>query len=291
MRYLLSDKGSAAMKAFIRKYFPGTMRVMGSVKNTMLDSVDVLFKRRDDLAPPRRLMFVGSGDYRKTGTEFFGYFKELGGLEPDDRVLDVGCGIGRMAVPLLDYLSEEGSYDGFDIVPLGIQWCTDNISCRREEFQFRLVDICNKEYNPNGQVSASEFRFPYPDNRFDLVVLTSVFTHMLPDEVANYLAEIRRVMKPGSKCLISWFLLNDESEQGIRERRSSLDFTFPVGNCLSTNAETPEEAICYRQDDVLGLYEEVDLHIEPPVHLGSWCGREQHVSFQDICIAHRDVDS
>ena len=29
--------------------------------------------------------------------------------------------------------------------------------------------------------SAADFRFPYADEDFDLVVLTSVFTHMLPD--------------------------------------------------------------------------------------------------------------
>ena len=53
---------------------------------------------------PRGLSFVGCGDFEQIGREYLGHFKELGGLRPDSRVLDIGCGIGRMAIPLMDYL-------------------------------------------------------------------------------------------------------------------------------------------------------------------------------------------
>ena len=43
---------------------------------------------------------------------------------PGERVLDVGCGIGRMARPLAGYLTGDGSYDGFDVNREGIRWCT-----------------------------------------------------------------------------------------------------------------------------------------------------------------------
>ena len=58
-------------------------------------------RRTADLMPPESEMFPGNAsNFEKAGQEFLGHFKELGGLKPDDRVLDVGCGIGRMAIYL-----------------------------------------------------------------------------------------------------------------------------------------------------------------------------------------------
>lgn len=35
---------------------------------------------------------------------------EIGGLKPHDRVLDIGCGIGHVAIRLTNYLKDNGSY-------------------------------------------------------------------------------------------------------------------------------------------------------------------------------------
>ena len=45
-------------------------------------------------------------------------------------VLDVGCGIGRMAIPLARYLNTDGKYEGFDIIPENIAWCQRAITPR-----------------------------------------------------------------------------------------------------------------------------------------------------------------
>jgi len=49
-----------------------------------------------------------TGDFTAIGLEFLRHFIGIGGLEPNERVLDVGCGIGRMAIPLTRYLGAEG---------------------------------------------------------------------------------------------------------------------------------------------------------------------------------------
>src|SRR5450759_2780252 len=117
------------------------------------DAWDRLRGRRDALNPPRRLaVFIGSGDFQQIGEEFSRYFIELGGLRPDDDVLDIGSGIGRMAVPLLDYLT--GRYEGFDIVPSGVAWCQKNISAQHPNFRFELADIENGLYRQNGRYKA-----------------------------------------------------------------------------------------------------------------------------------------
>ena len=70
----------------------------------------------------------GGGPFNEIGEEFFRHFIELGGLKPDERVLDLGCGIGGMAVPFTLYLSDLGSYEGFDVFPNRISWCQENIT-------------------------------------------------------------------------------------------------------------------------------------------------------------------
>jgi SAM-dependent methyltransferase len=276
------------MKGSVRKHVPREVwQKLAVMKNLLLDSADYILGRRDELVPPRRLVFIGGGDFRKVGNEFLSYFKELAQLQQDESVLDVGCGIGRMAIPLTEYLSEQASYEGFDIVPHGIRWCSDHITPRYPRFRFQLADICNKEYNPSGRFGASEYRFPYENHSFSFVFLTSVFTHMLPNEVTNYLAEVQRVLKPKGRCLITWFLLNSESEMLIQQGRASLDFRYTVGECLTTNPAIPEDAICYKEEHVLRLYKESGLTLQLPVHYGSWCQRERYLSYQDICIARK----
>jgi 2-polyprenyl-3-methyl-5-hydroxy-6-metoxy-1,4-benzoquinol methylase len=95
-----------------------------------IDAIDVLLGKRDELTPPKRKIFVGGYCFKEIGNEFLKYSIELGGIRKDGKVLDVGCGIGRMAVPLTGYLSKEGAYEGFDLVADGIKWCKKKITTK-----------------------------------------------------------------------------------------------------------------------------------------------------------------
>jgi SAM-dependent methyltransferase len=249
------------------------------------DVLNSLLGRRDPLTPPKGRVFFGGGDFNRVGEEYFRYFVELGGLKPHERVLDVGCGIGRMAVPLTRYLDDRGSYEGIDVFPKGIAWCQENITPRYPNFRFRVANIKNKEYNPGGRFAASEYEFPYADASFDFVLLTSVFTHLLPDEVDNYLSEIERVLAPGGRCFASFFLLNEESLGLIHSGRSTIDFRYDFGGYRAKSKETPEAAIAYPEDYVRSLHAERGLEIAEPVHYGSWPRRRDFLSYQDVMIA------
>ena len=73
------------------------------------------------------------------GKEFFRFFLDIGKLKPGEKVLDVGCGLGRMAMPLTGYLKDGGSYEGFDIVAEGINWCKENISNKYPAFSLPSI--------------------------------------------------------------------------------------------------------------------------------------------------------
>ena len=75
-------------------------------------------------------------------------------------MLDVGGGIGRMAVPLTRYRDGQVSYEGIDVFPKSIAWCQDNITPRHLNFRFRVADIKNKEYKPSSGFAASNTSSP-----------------------------------------------------------------------------------------------------------------------------------
>jgi ubiquinone/menaquinone biosynthesis C-methylase UbiE len=230
-------------------------------------------------------LLIGGGDFEEIGQQFKRHLIELGNLKPNQRVLDVGCGVGRMAVPLTNYLSEEGEYWGFDIVRKGIDWCQSNISSQFRNFHFKHADIYNKVYNPKGKIRAKDFQFAFESEYFDFVFSTSVFTHMLPSDIKTYQSETSRVLKQGGKCLSTFFLLNEQSENLIRTRRTTVDFKYKLEGCLTRDAGRPEYAIAYPEDFVRDLLETYGLRIIPPIHYGSWCKRDSVLSYQDIVVA------
>ena len=134
------------MKKALRYALPVPLKkFLKTTAYTALDVKDTLTGKQDKTYPPRRLNFVGSADFKAVGDEFAGLFKDLGGLKSTDRVLDIGSGVGRMALPLTTYLNQ-GHYEGFDIDHRGVEWCQKNISTKFPHFKFQYVDLYNKFY-------------------------------------------------------------------------------------------------------------------------------------------------
>jgi SAM-dependent methyltransferase len=259
-------------------------RARTSARLRALDLRDTVSRRRDRLTPPRRLDFVGHSDFVATGDEFLAHFVELGGLQPGERVLDVGCGIGRMARPLAGYLSSDGSYDGFDVNRDGIGWCRRRYR-RHANFRFQVADIFNARYNPRGAHRADEYRFPYDDASFDFVLATSVFTHLLESDATHYVAECERVLAPGGRLFATFFLLNDTSRALMAEGEAGLTFLDVDERLAILDESLPEEAVAYDDEWVFETLRGNGLELIG-LHPGSWSGREEFVSFQDIVVAH-----
>jgi GT2 family glycosyltransferase/ubiquinone/menaquinone biosynthesis C-methylase UbiE len=99
-------------------------------------------------------------------------------LVPDSTILDFGVGWGRMIRCFLRDVEADGLY-GVDVSD-------------------RFL-IAAKDCGVPGELRKIKPRdsMPYPDDHFDLVFAYSVFTH-LPEDVQDlWLAEIKRVLKPG----------------------------------------------------------------------------------------------
>ena len=287
------------MPLSIRKRIPKTFRyrirgIYRTFRNITSDYANWLLRRRGDLTPPWHLFrAVGVGGnvsgFRAAGQRVFRNLIEIGELKRHESILEVGCGIGRNAVPLTTFLVKTGKYEGFDIIPISIGWCQQRITPKYPNFRFRLANVHNEWYNPKGKFSASEYRFPYGDETFDFVFLISVFTHMTPEDSAHYLSEVSRVLRKGGRCMITYHLLNAESKGLLESGSRDYELVDDRGPCQVMKLKNPtEHATAFEEEYVRTVYRDTGLELVEPVHYGWWVGRRGDLRFgQDIILAKK----
>ena len=169
------------------------------------------------------------GDFDYVGAVEVAVLKRYG-LSPDHRLIDVGCGSGRLALPLSSYL--QGPYSGFDIVDDLVAYAREAV--RRPDWRFDTVQ---------------HIEIPEPDGCADMVCFFSVLTHLLHEQSYWYLEEARRVVKPGGTIVVSFL----EFAEPVH---------WPVFSMLLANAKRPDYI------DPLSVFIERDaLRVWAP-HLG-----------------------
>lgn len=277
--------------ALWRRLPPALRRPFRRLLYLPIDAAETLLRGRPPLVPPRGLQYHGAGDFLDAGRHLATLLEEHAGLEPCSQVLDIGCGIGRAAVALTSILDEEGSYDGFDVSARDIAWCRRQITPRFERFRFHLADVGNSEYNTRGREPADSYRFPFPDASFDVALAASVFTHLLEGGVRRYLAETARVLRPGAALLATFFLLDDETRRRLTDISSPLRFIHRSGNAFVHEPNRPEAIVAYDEAWARTALDEAGLEVEEPIRHGTWSGRENGASYQDVVVARRSFNS
>jgi SAM-dependent methyltransferase len=250
--------------------------------------INELCRTSNQIAPPDYLSSqYGGGSYFEIGLHFFRLLLDQCDIKRDSHVLEVGCGIGRMAMPLTAYLDPKARYEGFDIMPEGIDYCARHLTPAFPVFSFQRADIFNSYYNPSGSARVETYTFPYPDKSFDVVFSTSVFTHLPPAGVERYIQETARVLKPGGRCLHTCFMLNAESRAGIEKGLDPYGFRYQIDDFMTNNLKNVEDAVAMPEEMFASLYAKAGFDPLSRFY-GSWSGRSgELLSHQDICVATR----
>ena len=244
------------------------LRTLAYLTLAPLDYVSRSINGKADFPPLHLRRHVGPlRTFEASGAEFMTYLRLLLDLQPNESVLDIGCGCGLMALQLEGYLDGNGSYTGVDIHGPSIKWCRYHI--------FRTHSIFSFDHIRDGQL-------PYKAHSFDLILLKSVFTHLRPEEVEDYLSEIVRVLRPNGRCLASFFLLNDEQKALAAEAKNALQFNFGDDRWRYVYEHSPESASAYDENYVLELLRKHGLELSKPIRYGTWTGRKNGLSFQDL---------
>lgn len=258
-----------------------------------LDFLARVMNGKRDFPPIHLRRHVGPlSSFEGSGAEFMAYLRLICELRPDERVLDLGCGCGQMALQLKDYLDREaGSYCGMDLHRASIRWCARNIANTQRNFTFQYMDVRSHAYNRRGRLAADDYTFPFDSAEFNFVVAKSVFTHLRPAEVDNYIKEIARVLAKGGRSLMTFFLLNARQKEWQKAGLNKLDFRFGDSTWRYVRQSSPESAVAYDEQYATGLLQKHGLRLKRPIIYGRWPGNPEGLSLQDILLVEKDRDT
>lgn len=140
------------------------------------------------------------------------------GLLPHHYLIDVGCGSGRLAKPLSEYL--RGTYLGLDVVPEFLSYARELVG--RDDWRFEI---------------ARDGKIPEEDGRADFVCFFSVLTHLSHARSYLYLKEARRVLKPSGRIVFSFLEFNIPCHWPVFEDQLKLvDVDHVLAQFLSRDA-------------------------------------------------------
>jgi SAM-dependent methyltransferase len=250
-----------------------------------------IFEFKGSRLPVHLVTLTGAGPdtFDQIARVHIEHYQKFVGLSPEMTILEVGCGIGRDAFQLFDFLSPLGRYIGVDVTRDSIEWCRANITPRHPNFTFHHIDAYSELYNPRGRLMATECTLRCDDRSVDRIVLASVFTHMLEHEVLHYMREFRRVLRPDGLVYANFFLYSPEALEAAKTKGTTpWKATFAQhygGGVYGNDPQYPRGAVAYSDDAMQRLISAAGLRLVRPYIKGWWSGlHENPEDGQDAAI-------
>lgn len=167
-------------------------------------------KKQDVALPPAKLRMGGvhfrsDEDFIRGAKDDVKSLIDLAGLTKGSRLLDWGCGAGRLAIGLRLSMGRIGDYHGVDIQPRLLNWAIKNLTA--PGFRFTLIDVPHRHYNPAGELHDESL--PTPSESVDVVYAYSVLSHLAGNDVARYLQAIKQALVPGGHAWFTLFVEDD----------------------------------------------------------------------------------
>ena len=189
-----------------------------------------------------RLLFNQAGFLLSPVNFWFSMLAE-GVITPTSNIVDVGCGCGRYARVLRDWQGPtvdggfQGHYTGIDIDAEMIHWLNQRYPT--DHFSFICPDVHSTVYNPKGKQRGAHL--PLEADTQNLVFSTSLFSHLLEEELREYIRESKRVLVEGGQMRMTVFC-----KQHMEDRLGGRwTFSHRMGHAFVESLRYPEAAVAY----------------------------------------------
>jgi len=163
---------------------------------------------------------VIAAGYEHSGETLINLVTRLAGIVDlrDIDVLDVGCGV-RHVMTIINRGLQIKSYTGVELSKAIVDFLKENVEAHDRRFRFFHWNVRNEMYNPKGGSLLSKDPLAASD-RFDLIWLFSVFTHLDPSDSETMLRLLRRHVRENGRLFFSAFI--DEELDGFEDRVKEL---------------------------------------------------------------------
>lgn len=137
------------------------------------------------------------------------------------RILDIGCGVGRLYLAARPYLQPDDTFTGIDVSKSFLDICRARYT--DPNVTFVHLDASNPYYASHH--SDKKLPWPFEDEAFNFMTALSVWTHLNEGDFTFYLKELGRTLAPGGKALVSFFIM-DEIYEETRPGRTAAQSTY-----------------------------------------------------------------
>ncbi|MFB6187402.1 MAG: cyclopropane-fatty-acyl-phospholipid synthase family protein [Halobacteriaceae archaeon] len=152
---------------------------------------------------------VGPADLFEEVGEWQFQLLKRNGLEPEDSLLDIGCGVLRGGIHFIKYL-QSGNYYGMDISEEALEKGEEFL--RKEGLEYKdPVLICNQD------LSFEEKKLQ--NKKFDFILAQSVFTHLPRKEIKQCLDNIHKVLSDDG----TFYATFNKSTDDVYVKRRGID--------------------------------------------------------------------
>jgi SAM-dependent methyltransferase len=240
--------------------------------------------------------WVGGSDPEAVGTACVGIVSRYLTLGPQVRLLDFGCGIGRVTAALLKQHPNVAAVVGLDIVPPLVQFCRQHISATSPCASFELVVGSNDHYDQfidsADQIQArshQDIRDQF-GHSFSSAFSFSVFTHLEKSDFAASLRFLADLLQPGGELLFTAFVLTPYSRQAIDRQETLFPFEHTAfeeeGDIFIGNRFDRLGFIAFDQALIGQMVFDAGLVLDR-LEFGSWTGAGFSGSLQDVIVCRK----
>lgn len=217
-------------------------------------------------------------------------------IDSETRLLDFGCGIGRVMLAVLKQKPMVKAITGIDIVPKMVDFCRETIQSEFPNTNFELAADANDHYDryKDGRPpkSRAELTAAY-GGQFDGAYAFSVFTHIDTGDFVSLLKFVGTMLKPGGRFFFTVFALTPYSRQMLKAGKAVSDFPnskFTDGGKVFIGNKADKLAfIAYDISKIEEMVWAAGL-IPCAIEYGEWRGGKLTNSFQDVIVCRKPLE-